>query len=631
MPTSSLFSPQEPRGRHSFVAPARRRFPSYLDPSFIWSSLRELQWPLFAIVAVAWYLRARDPHYSSAYMDESIYVLYGRMFLTRHFQPPIDHPLNFSFGWYLWPMLAAVADRIAGLVGVRELAAAMGAGLVCPVYGFARRLFSPAVGLASALIFAFLGPAILVSRIATRDIGSLFFFSIGLWLFVCAWQKEKEQSWSAWFAAALFMFAAFLCKYLIAIYFLFLVILALFKGRRAILGFFLPLVVLCAAYADYYREALRALLRYGSAYGSLKAPGAGALQIYFTHRWDFWILAVLAFAAWFSYAEVGRWKLALVWCGAALMPLFQIVSRADYDYWKHVNYSFLFLVPLAMQGLLSLLRRTGSVSYKIAGPVLVSCLAVAFGWMGYAWHIDQFVFWPNTEPVVAYFQGRLPSSARVLVDDTVLRYYFSPPLPQWQITDPFYFRYDSATGAPAYSAAVANGLFDYIVLDGGIGEDARQMAHAIAPQLSARYVLRVNMPDATLGQRIQIYERQNPPAAPAPVPVARIEIVAPASNALVQTNRTATTLRASVRDIAPGDYVLADVFTNRWYPQTGKLRPGAPDGDLSATIYLAGQGREQCYHIVRVRLFDPSGGLIDSALSFSVARANAGGSAPSCR
>ncbi|MFZ0334382.1 MAG: hypothetical protein WAL69_09625, partial [Candidatus Acidiferrales bacterium] len=130
MPTSSLFSPQEPRGRHSFVAPARRRFPSYLDPSFIWSSLRELQWPLFAIVAVAWYLRARDPHYSSAYMDESIYVLYGRMFLSRHFQPPIDHPLNFSFGWYLWPMLAAVADRIAGLVGVRELAAAMGAGLV---------------------------------------------------------------------------------------------------------------------------------------------------------------------------------------------------------------------------------------------------------------------------------------------------------------------------------------------------------------------------------------------------------------------------------------------------------------------------------------------------------------------
>ncbi len=631
MPTSSLFSPQEPRGRHSFVAPAPRRFPSYLDSSFIWSSLRALQWPLLAIVAVAWYLRARDPHYSSAYMDESIYVLYGRMFLSRHFQPPIDHPLNFSFGWYLWPMLAAGADRIAGLVGVRELAAAMGAGIVYAVCGFARRLFSPAVGLASALLFAFLGPAILVSRIATRDSGSLFFFGVGLWLFVRAWQKEKERSWSAWFAAALFLFAAFLCKYLVAIYFPFLVILSLLKGRRAILGFFLPLVALCAAYAAYYREALHALLRYGSAYGSLKAPAADALEIYFTHRLDFWILAVLALAAWFSYAEVGHAKLGVVWFGAAVMPLFQLVSRADYDYWKHVNCALLFLVPLAMQGLLSLLRRTGSVSYKVAGPVVVTCLAVGLGWVGNAWHIDQFVFWPNTEPVVAYFQGRLATSARVLVDDTVLRYYFSPPLHQWQIVDPFYFRYGAATGAPAYSAAVADGSFDYIVLDGGIGDDAKQMADAIAPQLSARYILRVSMPDATLGQHIQIYERQNPPAVPAPVPVARIEIVTPSSNAVIQTDHTATILHASVEDIAPGDYVLADVFTNRWYPQTGKLRPGAPDGDLTATIYLAGEGREQCYHIVRVRLFDPSGGLIDSALSFNVARANAGGSAPACR
>ncbi|MGB6484261.1 MAG: glycosyltransferase family 39 protein [Candidatus Acidiferrales bacterium] len=596
--------------------------------------MRKFQWPLFAIVAVAWYLRARAPHYSSAYMDESIYVLYGRMFLARHFEPPIDHPLNFSFGWYLWPILAACADRIAGLVGVRELGAAMGTVIVWAVYGFTKRLFSPAVALASALVFAFLGPAILVSRIATRDIGSLFFFAIGLWLFVCAWQQgtgKGKERWPAGLAASLFFFAAFLCKYLIAIYFPFFVILIFLRGRRAIQGFFTPLAVLCVAYAAYYGKSLVALWHYGRTYGSLKAPATQAWQIYFTHRWDFWILALLALVAWFSCAEVGWRKLALLWCGAALMPLFQMVSRADYDYWKHINYSFLFLVPLAMQGLLFLLRRTGSLSYKLAGPVVVTCLAVGFGWVGNAWHIDQFVFWPDTEPMAAYFQGRLAPSARVLVDDTVLRYDFSPPLHQWQITDPFYFRYGSATGAAAYSAAVSDGLFDYVVLDGGIGDDAKQMADAIAPQLSARYVLRVSMPDPTLGQRIEIYERQNPPAAAPPVPPSQVELVAPASNAVVQTDRTATTLQARVRGIDPGDYVLADVFTNRWYRQTGKFRPGAPDGDLSATIYLAGEGREQCYHIVRVRLFDPSGHFLNAAMSFNVARANADGSIPACR
>lgn len=563
-------------------------------------------------------------------MDESIYILYGRMFLAHHFEPPIDHPLNFSFGWYLWPILAAWADRIAGLVGVRELAAAMGTAVVVSVYGLTKRLFSSGVALASALTLALLGPAILVSRIATRDTGSLFFFALGLWLFVIAWHSQKGRNWPLWLVAALLMFAAFLCKYLIAIYFPFLAVLTFWRGRRAILGYVLPLVVLCGAYGAYFRQPLAALWRYGRAYGSLKAPSAEALQIYFTHRWDFWVLVLLALLAWFSVKEAGWRSLSLIWCGAAITPLFQLVSRADYDYWKHINYSLLFLVPLAMQGLLSLLRRAGPLAYKTSATVVVCCLAVTFGWIGNAWHIDQFVFWPNTEPIVAYFQGRLAPSARLLVDDTVLRYYLSPPLHQSQIVDPFYFHYDSVTGAPAYSAAVRDGLFDYIIFDGGIGSDAREMAAAIAPQLPARYRLRISMPDPTLGQTIEIYQRENPPAATLASSSPQIEITAPASNSLVQTHHTATALQARVHGISSGDYVIADVFTNRWYTQTGKLRPGAPDGDLSATVYLAGEGREQCYHIVRVRLFDSSRRLLNSAVNFNIARANSDGSAPIC-
>jgi dolichyl-phosphate-mannose-protein mannosyltransferase len=611
--------------------------------------MRKWQWPLFsalaAIIAIAWYLRARDPHYSSAYMDESIYILYGRMFLSRHFQPPIDHPLDYSFGWYLWPMLAAWADRIHGLVGVRELAAAMGAGIVWALYGFARRIFSPAVGLASALVFAFLGPAILVSRVATRDIGSLFFFVIGLWLFVRAWQKD---TWPAWLCAALSFFAAFLCKYLIAIYFPFLAVLIFRKSRRAILGFILPLAALCAFYAGFYFNSLAALLRYGRSYGSLKAPAPEALHIYFGGRLDFWILVALALVAFLSIRKVGPWTLALLWCGALITPVFQLISRADYDYWKHVNYSLIFLAPLAMQGLLYLLQHLGSRPYRFAAPVAVCCLSVGLGFLGNFWNIDRLVFWPDTEPIAAYFQGQLANSDRILIDDTVLRCTFSPPLPQWQITDPFYFRYDSKTGGPAYAEAVTNGLFDYIVLDGGIGDDARRMAAAIEPSLSARYTLKLAMPEPNLGQQIRIYERQNPPPAapsairiiyerlnpPAAAPIAsgpQIYISAPLSSALVQTDKTATTLQASVTGISIGDYVIADVFTNRWYTQTGKIRPGAPDGNLSATIYLAGEGREQCHHIVRIRLFDPSGHLLDSALSFNVVRAEANGSAPACR
>lgn len=555
-------------------------------------------------------------------MDESIYVLYGRMFLSRHFEPPIDHPLHFSFGWYLWPILAAWADRLGGLVGVRELAAAMGTATVWCVYAFARRLYSPAVGLASALVFALLGPAVFASRIATRDAGSIFFFALGLLLFVRGWQEQESPSW---LASSLAMFSAFLCKYLIAIYFPFLVLLTFWRGRRAVLVFSLPLTFFCAAYGFFDRSDLLALLQYGHAYNALRAPAAAAAQIYFTHRLDFWLLVLFSFFSWQRGESGSRSKAALLAVGAAIIPLFQMFSRADYDYWKHVNYSFLFLVPVAMYGMLRMVRRAAPASYALTGIAAVILLACGFGWMGNAWRIDRFLFWPNTEPAVAFFEGRLSSSDRVLVDDSVFRYYFSPPLHQWQIVDPFYFRHGTESGAPAYASAVRDGWFDYVVLDGGIGDDAKRLRAAVAPALAARYNLRVSTLDPVLGQTIEIYERQNPPAAKPESPAPQIEITSPAAGALVPTANKATTLTAVVRGIRAGDYALVDVFTNRWYRQGGKIRPGVPDDEFSRTIYLAGEGREQCYHIVRVRLFDSQGRFLSSALNFNVARANPDG------
>jgi hypothetical protein len=622
VPAHSLFSSSS-AGNSSAVPQGKPPFSFYLRLSSIWLSLSGYRWVLFVIIAIAWWLRARNPHFSSAYMDESIYVLYGRMFLARHFESPIDQPLHFSFGWYLWPILAAWADRIRGLVGVRELAAGLGTLTVWSLYGFARRLYSPAVGLASALILALLGPAVLASRIATRDTGSIFFFALGLWLFLRAWQERESLSW---LAASLSLFAAFLCKYLIAIYFPFLVILALWKGRRTIFAFAVPLTLLCAVYAFVERSNLLALLQYGHAYNALKAPAAEALQIYFTRRLDFWILTVLSFFVWPGDVAHSRWKASFLFGGALLIPFFQFFSRADYDYWKHVNYSFLFLVPLATYGLLRVVRAAARTSYTAFGALLVCLLALSFGWMGNAWSIDRFLFWPNAEPAVAYFVGRLASADRVLVDDTVFRYYFSPPLRQWQIVDPFYFRYGSETGAPAYAAAMRDGWFDYVVLDGGISDDAKRLRDAIAPELASRYALRVRMPDPILGQTIEIYERQNPPAIQSQSQRPQIVITAPAAGALVRTQNKAAVLRATVQGLRPGDYALVDVFTNRWYIQSGKIHPIIPNGSFSQTIYLAGEGREQCYHIVRVRLFDSRNHFLSSAMNFNISRANPDGS-----
>jgi dolichyl-phosphate-mannose-protein mannosyltransferase len=596
--------------------------------SVIWLPFAKYGWVLLGILAIAWYLRARNPNYSSAFMDESIYIVYGRMFLAGQFEAPIDHPLHFSFGWYLWPALAATADRIGGLAGVRELAAALSVVTVTAVFGFARRLFSPVVALAAAAVFALLGPAVLASRIATRDAGAICFFALGLWLYVRAWQEEENGSW---LAAALSFFAAFLCKYLVAIYFPFLVLLGLLKGRRAALLFALPLSLLCGSYGFWHARDLLALLSYARAYGSLKAPAAEAWKIYFTERIDFWLLLLLSLAAWKSQRGTPRRTILLLWAGAGLLPLFQLYSRADYDYWKHVNYSFLFLTPVAMHGLLRLVRGMSGRFFPLAGCGTVGALAVVLGWHGDAWKTDRAVFWPNVEPTVAYFDGRLSAESNVLTDDTVLRYYLHPALRQWKITDQYYFRYQNATGDTAYAAAVRDGYFAYIALDGGMDDAARRLRAVIRPELPARYAVRLKMPDPNLHQDIEIYQRldldQAPPAAPGP----QIEIVFPTNRAIVKTTETSAVLQGVTRGAGPGWFALVDVFTNRWYPQSVKVFPGGAYGSFSGPIQLGGEGTQQCYHLVRARLYDDRGQRQAVAMQYGIARANSDGSSPNCR
>lgn len=572
-------------------------------------------WMLFAfILVVAWMMRIRNPQFSTAYMDESVYVVYGRMFLTHHFEAPLDTPLQWSFGWYLWPAMAAIADRLGGLIALREMAAGLGTLTVAATYGIASRVFSKASGLAAAAIMAVAGPAILVSRIATRDSGSICFFAFGLWAFAAGWHDNKKRYWAA---AALMFFAAFLCKYLVAIYFPFLVIIALFKGKRPLFLFALPMSAACAAYGFLHYSDLIHLLRYGSAYGSLRSPDA--LSIYVFLRRDFWLIAAAGLLAFLGAKR--RLRALWMYVGAAIILAFQWKSRADYDYWKHVNYALLFLVPLAGAGIAFMAvcvlpeKRAGRIWLGICACAALM-LPVAF--LGQT--VEKFLFWPNVEPIQAYFEGRLSAHDRVLVDDTVFRYYFSPPLHQPQITDPMYFHYrDSAGndkfGPDAYKAAMGEGAFNYIALDGGIGGEASSMDAEIRPLLST-YQLQLEAIDPVLGHKIEIYAKSGAPSAASPV-----HILVPENNAVISTKDDRSTSGLGiVQGAQSGSTALFEVFTDHWYAQ-GPRVPIAADGTFRQTIFLGGEGSQQCYHLVRARIFDPQGNPAGFALNYGIGRA----------
>jgi len=504
------------------------------------------------------------------------------------------------------------------------MAAGLGLVSISAIFGFVRRLFSNTVGVGAALIAAVLGPAVLVSRIATRDAGSFCFFALGLWAFARAWQENKKRDWAL---SAIFFFAAFLCKYLVAIYFPALVIVALWKRRAAPLSFAVPLAMFCAVYAALYWNDLLHLLRYGAGYGSLRAPADQSLRIYFWDRWDFWILAAIALIPLF----VRKWRVpaALLWSGSLIMLLFQLKSRADFDYWKHVNYSLIFLAPVAVAGLIFMAGwiTRSAFTHTVCGGLLVVLLAGTMAWLGRIQSLDQFIFWQNVEPVLAYFENRLTPNDRVLVDDTVFRYYFTPPLHQNQITDPMYFHYGDKVGDQAYKAAIKESAFTYVVIDGGIGDEARQMDAAIRP-LPEPYKLEFVVLDPTLGQRIEIYAKPTDGSPHDAGPSVRL--LFPGSGSLMNVNGGDATVEGTVSGAQAGWYVQLEVFTNRWWPQGGHISV-AGDGSFHQQVSLGGEGQQQCNHLLRARLFDQAGTPRAFALNYAIARANTDGSAPACR
>jgi hypothetical protein len=338
--------------------------------------------------------------------------------------------------------------------------------------------------------------------------------------------------------------------------------------------------------------------------------------VYVWQRLDLWAIAALALL---SFAFRGHRKVtSLLWLGAALGLVFQWKSRADFDFWKHSTYVLLFLVPPAVYALISLAKRLGGTQLRHAVISVAAVLVLVGGsaWAGKSALYDQTVFWPNVEPVLSYFEGRLPDNARILTDDSVLRYYFNPQLSQSQITDPFAFWYQGHSGVSAYSSAVENGGFDYVILDGGIGAEAKTMEDALWGHM-ARYTRVLEMPDSTLGHTIQVYQRTSPPALSIPPGSTSVEILAPTSESPV--NRVAE-ISGRTNGAASGWYVRLEVFSDRWYPIGKSLV--RQDGTFEAKAIFGGEGNQACHHMLRARLFDAHGNPRAVSVVFNVKRSD---------
>lgn len=341
------------------------------------SALQRLKWSwahvvgVVVVALVAFLMRAVLGLQHSAYMDEGGQILIGRGLIEQ--RTVYADALNWSYGSYLWPLVAAAADMAGGLVAARLVTAALGAVMAVATTFTALRLIRPdasayrwSAALIAGLIMAVFPTAVGIGRIATYDAlaGAAMMSGIALLVPGARWSGRR-----ALLGGAALLFTAFLAKYVVALYFPFICLYLFFGPRnlriavRNVVWFMLPLAAACAAYFLLFHQNLFALLAFSVTYHDLRS--ANPLYEYVGQRLDLWALALVAACGWRSASGHGR-RIALG--GVAIMLVFHSIARPDYDFWKHSIYLIYFLAPLAGLALAPLTQQ------------LLSLLLAGLGW-----------------------------------------------------------------------------------------------------------------------------------------------------------------------------------------------------------------------------------------------------------
>jgi hypothetical protein len=315
--------------------------------------------------------------------------------------------------------------------------------------------------------------------------------------------------------AAALLFVAFLAKYLVAIYFPFVCIyMVLGVARnprlalRNIVWFVLPLSLACAAYMLVYLGPLLNLLSTSMHYGDLKSPDP--LREYVWERPEMWLLVAAAALGWRRAAWTGRLVAA---GGAAVLMLFQLQARPDFDFWKHSIYVIYFLAPVAALTWLRVPQNTGT--WRVLG-VVGAGLAAVWAWSGAVQQGNKVInFYPNLNSSIAAIESSVAGSALVLTDDTALRYYLYPRMATDRVIGPFFFTYRSLDGLEAYRRAVADRYFDAIVLDGGVTPQGAAIRQQLGQTIRDFYQRVYSQVDEG-GFTIEIYRPVRPQGASTP-------------------------------------------------------------------------------------------------------------------
>jgi len=463
--------------------------------------------PLLAVLVVQAILTLRLSN--TAFQDEALYLYAGHREILQfqHGTSTYDNYNSyFSGAPWLYPVIGAAINEVAGLAGARALSLALMLGATALVAATTRRLFDRHAALLAAAVFAVAGSTLFMGRLATYDALAVFLLALSAWIVVvaarrhpatvllaapvvvlavackyasllylptilamsllCALRRPPGRSWARWTAS--------LARPVILL--LATVGLALVVLRLAGTAFLSGLVHTTTARATGTDEITDVLLQSAQyVAGPLAICIAGSIR----YGRD---SSVSAFARWRRKSLGAVWTLTLV-----IAPLYQAHLHTLTSLHKHVGFGLIFAAPMTGYALAALLGR-GTRSPQRLGAVLGICTLLAAA--GLSQSQRRFEDWPTSTPLTQVLRTQVrPVTGHYLVEESeVPRYYLQDITEPFEWSGTYVFDYTDhqgrqLTGPDAYKAAIADRYFDIIALrygptaalDGQI--DARLRAH----------------------------------------------------------------------------------------------------------------------------------------------------------
>jgi Dolichyl-phosphate-mannose-protein mannosyltransferase len=371
---------------------------------------------LGVLTAVTTWQRLRL-NFNGPYLDESDYLYVGRALKA-------GLPWNsytYMFSSHIPLHILGIGESLGGLQGARVVSLLLGLCSLAFVFGGTRALFgSTRVAAWSVALLSLQAPHIFISKFATYDVISFFFFTASLWLLVIG-MSHRKYAWLICIAASTVFAVAILSKYVVAVHAPVLALVVAIRRPRLLVAALLPCAAILADYAYRRWPDLRMLYQNQI----VQAHAANTSRMGILHIAASYVAPVLGLALASLAMQISRtganWRAIRFHVLLLLLSLPLIamhVRSADMvSMFKHMVYPIAVAAPLAAWFLHRLARRSNMV------PIGITAVIAAIGIHQTA-QLEQS--YPNLTPMIEYLRPKMSPTTSVLSEEGyIFRYSFA--------------------------------------------------------------------------------------------------------------------------------------------------------------------------------------------------------------